>query len=397
MQRYGLFLVIVLIGLQIVWAKDPKDPAMYKKHKNFYGKEKDYLITDFDRFQHVREIQAYDPVFHFPPIRQDTTGTCWCFCTTSFLESELHRLGRGDIELSRMFTVYWEYVEKVRRFVREKGSSLVAEGSQPNAVIERMKQYGAVRASDYSGLLPGNTIHNHAPMLEDILDYLDYIKANALWQEEQVIANVRMILDRYLGRPPETITVQGEEMTPVEFLQNRLQLPLDEYVSIMSFKKIPFWTQDKYDVPDNWWLDDEYYNVPLPEFYEAIRSAIRQDFTLVIAGDVSEPGKYGWKDIGVVPSFDIPSDYINQDSREFRFYNNTSTDDHGMHLVGYKRFQGEDWFLIKDSASSAWRGEFDGYHFFHKDFIKLKTLAILTHRDAVAELLETFEAQKQKQ
>jgi len=37
---------------------------------------------------------------------------CWCFSTTSFLESEIYRLTQRKIKLSELHTVYWEYVEK---------------------------------------------------------------------------------------------------------------------------------------------------------------------------------------------------------------------------------------------------------------------------------------------
>jgi bleomycin hydrolase len=287
-----------------------------------------------------------------------------------------------------MYTVYWEYIEKIRRFVRQKGESLVAEGSQPNAVINIMKKYGAVRASDYSGLLGNAKVHNHRELHKEITGYLNYVQENELWFEDDVLANIKLILNRHLGAPPETIIVNGRDISPNEFMENVLQLPLDDYVSVMSFKKIPFWRQDSYDVPDNWWHSKDYYNVPLDNFYAAIAHAIQNRYSLVIMGDVSEPGKYGWRDIGIIPTFDIPSEYINQDSREFRFYNKTSTDDHGMHVIGYKKYKGEDWFLFKDSASSAWKGEFHGYHFFHKDYIKLKMLAFMAHRDAIADLLE---------
>ncbi|MBL7774998.1 MAG: aminopeptidase, partial [Saprospiraceae bacterium] len=36
---------------------------------------------------------------------QGNTGTCWSFSTTSFLESELIRMGKGTHDLSEMFTV----------------------------------------------------------------------------------------------------------------------------------------------------------------------------------------------------------------------------------------------------------------------------------------------------
>lgn len=381
-----LMSMISLPGL----AKDKKDRAFYETKKNFYDKDKEYLVTDYSPYEHVRSIEAYNPVYHTPPIRQDTTSTCWCFCTTSFLESELHRLGKGDYQLSRMYTVYWEYIEKIRRFIQQKGESLVAEGSQPNAVINIMKKYGAVRASDYSGFLGEATVHDHRELHKEILAYLDYVREHERWFEDEVLAHIKLILNRHLGAPPQMIVVDGVEMSPKEFMSNVLQLPLDEYVSVMSFKKMPFWTQDSYDVPDNWWHSKEYYNVPINDFCGAITQAIRNNYSLVIMGDVSEPGKHGWQDIGIIPSFDIPSEYIDQDSREFRFYNKTSTDDHGMHLIGYKRYKGEDWFLIKDSAASAWNGEFPGYHFFHQDYLKLKVLAFMTHRDAIPALLDNM-------
>jgi len=368
-----------------------KDIAVYKKEKNFRGKEDSILTLDFSKIAHPRSIEAYNPVFHFPPVRQDTSGMCWCFSATSLLETELFRLGRGKIELSRLYTVYWEYVEKVRRFVREKGNSLVDEGSQHNAVIARMRQYGAVRASDYNGLVDGAKLHDHDGLIAEIKTYLDFVKINKLWHEDEVIANVRLILDRYLGKPPEVITVDGQQMTPKDYLANVLKLPLEDYVVVMSFKKMPFWTQDSYDVPDNWWHCKDYYNVPLDDFYESIKTAIQRGYSLAIAGDISEPGNHGPDDLAIVPTFDIPAEYIDQDSREFRFYNKTTKDDHGVHLIGYKRFEGNDWFLIKDSWDTAWRGEVKGYFFYRGDYIRLKILAFMVHKDGIPELMQKYQ------
>lgn len=36
---------------------------------------------------------------------QASTGTCWCFATTSFMEAELLRMGKGTYDLSEMFIV----------------------------------------------------------------------------------------------------------------------------------------------------------------------------------------------------------------------------------------------------------------------------------------------------
>jgi len=75
-------------------------------------------------------------------------------------------------------------------------------------------------------------------------------------------------------------------------------------------------------------------------------------------------------------------------SRELRIYNGTTTDDHGVHVVGWMNHAGHDWFLIKDSGRSARRGRFKGYYFVRDDYIKLKVLSFMVHRDAVVDVLK---------
>lgn len=363
------------------------DTAFYEEQK-VWKEVKTVLTMDFSHIQKPESIESFHPLFHFPPIRQDTTSTCWSFSTTSFLESELYRIHHKKIKLSEMYTVYWEFVEKARRFVREKGNSEFRAGSEQEAVIDRIKQYGAVREKDYTGLLKGQTRHDHEAMFDEMTGYLDYIRENEIWDEEQVLSNIRCILDKTMGKPPEYITVDGKRMTPRQFRDDVLDLPLDSYVTLMSFKYLPFFTKGEYRVPDNWWHSENYYNVPLEDWYGAIQLAIEKGYSVGIGGDVSEPGKGRFDDIAVIPSFDIPSEYINQDAREFRYYNKTTTDDHALHIVGYQRLGDQDWFLVKDSGSSGYAGKYKGYYFFRGDWVKLKMMTIFVHRDAVKDLLK---------
>ncbi len=366
-----------------------KDVAIYKT-KEVKGKKRTYFSFDFSRIEKPGSLEEFKPLFHFPPLRQGNTGTCWCFSTTSFLESEMKRMGKSEVKLSEIYTVYWEFVEKARRFIREKGNSYFQHGSEHNAVTARMKQYGAVRESDYSGLLPGHKEHDHDKLFGEINNYLQFCKVNEYWDEEKAISYVQSILNKYLGKPPETIEVDGQTMTPKEYLESVLRLPLDDYLCFISFKYLPFYTKGEYKVPDNWWHSQDYNNVPLDEFYEAIVKALKNGYTVALAGDVSEPGMSGEDDIAIVPTFDLPAKLIDQDSREFRFENRTSTDDHAIHIVGYKESGGHSWFLIKDSMGSAFQGKFEGYYFYRDDYLKLKMLAFMVHKDAVSELLEKF-------
>jgi len=366
---------------------NPQDTAFYDEQ--FIWKEtKTVLTMDFSGIEKPESPKSFAPLFHFPPIRQDTTSACWCFSTTSFLESELYRIHQKKIKLSEMYTVYWEFVEKARRFVQEKGNSEFVAGSEQEAVIARIKQYGAVPAKAYTGLLKGQKRHDHSAMYDEMCEYLDYIRENEIWNEEQVLSNIRQILNKVMGKPPEQITYKGKDMSPQQFRDRVMDLPLDDYVSLMSFKYLPFYTKGEYRVPDNWWLSENYYNVPLEDWYTVLQHAVKKGYTVGIGGDVSEPGKGRFDDIAVIPSYDIPQAYINQDAREFRFYNETSTDDHALHLLGYLRLGDQDWFLIKDSGASAQAGEHKGYYFFRGDWIKLKMLTLFVHRDVVEDLLK---------
>lgn len=333
--------------------------------------------------------EVFKAQFHFPPIRQYVTGTCWCFSTTSFLESEVYRLTGQKIKLSEMYTVYNEYLEKARYFVRTRGETWPGQGSEDNAVTRMIKLYGAVPAEAFPGYIDDSR-HDHSRLSKEVRTYLDYVNDNDFWNEEAVLNHVRLILNQYLGTPPETITYDGKKMTPVEFVTDVLRLHPDDNLNVMSTLSIPFYTQGPLDVPDNWWHDSSYYNVPLDEWYELIVGAIDDGFTLVIGGDNSEPGWNGFEDACIIPDFDIPQDYINQDSREYRFHYGMTTDDHGIHLVGHTKIDDHDWFLIKDSGSSGHWGQFKGYYFMRDDYVRLKMLAFTVHKDALKDILHKF-------
>ena len=354
-----------------------------EKHKAL---ERD-LQSDMSGVYPPSSPTACKPVFHFPPVAQYNTNTCWSFSTTSFYESEIFRLSGKKIKLSELWTVYFEYLEKVRRFIRERGGSLVAEGGEGNALKRIWKTYGIVPAAAYPGYLKGREKLDHEGLIEEIRRYLDFVKSNNLWGERDVLNHVTVILNKTLGVPPQKFVYNGREMTPQEFLKNETPLNMDDYVDVMSTSYYPFYTFQEFAVPDNWWHNKDYLNLPLNEWYGLILKAIKAGYSVGIGGDVSEPGKLGFQDVCFIPSFDIPAVYINQDAREYRIANETTTDDHGIHLVGYSRIKGHDWFLIKDSGRSARWGRHEGYYFFRGDYIKLKMLTFTVHKDILKNIL----------
>ena len=351
-----------------------------------------YFIMDMNGMELPNKVDLYKQQWHFPPVSQGNTGSCWCFSTTSFFESEVFRLTGQKIKLSEMYTVYWEYVDKATRYIKEKGNSLFDQGSEANALKRVYKNHGIVPLEAYTALLANKKFYNHTEMFKEMSDYLKSIKAKNEWNEETNLNEIKNILNKYMDVPPTSIDYKGKTYTPIQFLNEVLQLNLDDYIDILSYKQEPFYKQVEYKVPDNWWHDQSYFNVPLTDFMNALINAVKNGYTVCIGGDVTEPGFSKKTQCALIPSFDIPSQYINDDARQFRFSNQTTQDDHGLHLVGYTVKEGKYWFLIKDSGSGSRNNNPDakefGYYFFSEDYIKLKMMDFMVHKNAVSNLLK---------
>lgn len=402
----SVLLLVVFVSVTILNAQDQiKDKAVFIEPKNefweqikaenekFLKKEeepKKKIHMDFSGMDLPKSPDEFDVQWHQPPISQGNTGSCWCFCTTSFFESEIFRLTKREIKLSEMYTVYWEFVEKARRFVQQRGDSYFAHGSMGNATIRIWKKYGVVAAEAYTGRLPGQKFHNHGQMFKEMKGYLESIKSNNAWNEADVLANIKSILNHTIGEPPLKVIVDNVEMTPLEYVDNVVQLNLDDYIDILSLKEMEYYKKVVHPVSDNWWFNSEYYNVPLDEFMAIINRALAKGYTIPFGGDTSEPGYDAHLEVAMIPTFDIPSKYIDEDSKQFRFSNKATTDDHCIHAVGIMKKGKDYWYLIKDSGSGAQNGPNKGYRFYHQDYVKLKMMDLMLHKEVLGELLGKF-------
>ena len=121
---------------------------------------------------------------------------------------------------------------------------------------------------------------------------------------------------------------------------------------------------------------------------------IKNGFSIAIGGDTSEPGFDPETQAAVIPSFDISEESIDESSRQMRFNNGSTTDDHAMHIVGYTEQNGKTWFLVKDSGAGSRNCDKNsncfGHYFMREDYIKLKIMSITIHKDAVKNTLTKF-------
>lgn len=362
---------------------------MFRKGQPSSGKKT--LKMDFSSRDIPKSIDEFKTVWSGKPVSQGATNTCWSFSTTSFYESEVKRISGLDVRLSEQYIVYYETIHKARQFVRTRGASLFDEGSETNAVARMAKMYGMAPLEAYSGLRLGQQFLDHTSMFEEMKKYLASVKESAAWDEQVVESTIRSILNHYMGPVPTSIDYKGKKISPMQYMKDVLKIDPDNYVDFMSLMEKPYWKQAEYDVPDNWWNSDVYYNVPLDVFMSIIDNSVKKGYSIAVGGDVSETGIYGTVGVAVVPTYDIPSAYIDESARQMRFSNGSTTDDHAVHLVGWAERKDGTWYLIKDSGSGAHNNPYaKGYYFYHSDYVKLKMMSFTIHRDAVKEVLDKF-------
>lgn len=324
---------------------------------------------------------------HTPSKSQGMTGTCWCFSTTSFLETEAMRLGKGEYELSEIFTVHHAYIGKAEAYVRLHGNNNFAQGALFHDAIESVRKNGIVRDSDYPGLWPYETGHNHGELARSLKGYLDgVLDVRRGGPSPKWLPGVKAVLDVYFGPLPEKIEVDGKTITPKQFADDVLGLDMDDYIELTSYLHMPFYTKVELLVPDNWSHYDDTCNVPLDEFLEIIKYALNNGYSVLYGGDVSEDtydsrgkGYAIWEEDKV----------ITPEEREKMWDNWSTSDDHGMHIVGLAEDEsGKTFFYVKDSGGPE-RGPHQGHIFLSENWVRAKADSIMVHKDGIpAEIKE---------
>jgi len=117
--------------------------------------------------QKTEEGYKFTPVVELkatPVKNQAASGTCWCFATTSFIESELLRMGKGEYDLSEMFIVRNNYTDKLKDNFLRQGKGNLGQGSVGHDFMYEFKTNGIVPDEIYNGLNYGSPNHNHSEL-----------------------------------------------------------------------------------------------------------------------------------------------------------------------------------------------------------------------------------------
>lgn len=332
-----------------------------------------------------------------PVKSQDATGTCWCFSTTSLVESECMRKGGEQPDISEMFTVRNIYKEKAENYIRRQGYARFDEGGLGHDVIQSIGRYGVVPESVYSGLKEGQKAHNHGAMVATLKTYLDSI----LKLKKPIPGNwedgVENILDGALGKAPQTFEFGGKTYTPQSYAKEVLKFNEADYVNLTSFTHHPFYRSFVVEVPDNF-SNGAYYNLPLTEFVGAVKKSVNKGYTVMWDADVSNKGFRMGSGYALSPAGDsipaatgfTPALTERQVTPEYRqeLYESLITqDDHLMHITGMgKDKSGKDYFVVKNSWGEK-SGPNGGFIYVSEPYFAINTITVIVPKSSLDKAL----------
>lgn len=346
-----------------------------------------------------------------PVKNQAASGTCWCFATTSFIEAELLRMGKGEYDLSEMFIVRQKYMNQLDDNYLRHGRGNIGQGSISPSWFTAFNQVGIVPEEVYSGINYGSKTHNHT----ELESYMAAIAGQAVKlrkRSPEYKELINSLFDIYMGKLPETFVYKGKEYTPKSFAES-LGIDENNYVMITSFTHKPYYQTFELEIPDNW-EHAQMYNLPLDEMMAAADHALQNGYTVVWDGDVSEKGFAYTHGVAINPEVEKADDYkdtdfarwqkmdekdrlaevfkferpypevnVTPEVRQEGYESFTTTDDHLMHLTGIAKDQnGTKYYITKNSWGTE-RNDFGGYLNMSESFVRAKTIFIMMHKDAL--------------
>ncbi len=330
---------------------------------------------------------------------QYRSGTCWDYATLGYLEAEILRKTGKTYDLCEMFVVNKDYMDNAGHYVRMHGYSQISEGGSCDDVLEVIRRHGICpeEAMPAPGSLTGDSLANFKvffPELEREVSSIVWSEGKpelnrytteeqaplrnkapkALWRE-----SVQAVIDRYVGKCPETFIYEGKTYTPLTFAES-LGLNLDDYVSLTSYTHHPFRQWFVIEAPYKWRLKPS-YNIPVEQLMDALDKAIDAGYTVAWGGDVS--GDFYRKEaVAFLPDGVKPTQELRQEQwDDWQF-----TYDHVMLIYGKAvDGQGRPYYLVKNSWGT--NSPYKGTWYMSRDYLALNTTYIFVNRNALPKAL----------
>jgi aminopeptidase C len=308
---------------------------------------------------------------------QFRSGTCWDYGTLGYFESEILRKTGRTYDLCEMFVVSKDYMDNATHYVRMHGYSQISEGGSCDDVLEVLRTHGICPedAMPTPGSLTGDSLANFKVFFPELTEVVKGIVRPGAkeplphWQD-----SVQAVIERYVGRCPETFEYEGRTYTPASFAAS-LGLDFDDYVSLTSYTHHPFNASFIIEAPYKWRLKPS-YNIPIEKLMAALDRALDKGYTVAWGGDVT--GDFTRTGLAMLPDGVKPT----QELRQEQWDNWQFTYDHVMLIYGKALDEnGVPYYMVKNSWGKS--GQYSGIWYMSRDYIALNTTYIFLNRKAL--------------
>ena len=312
---------------------------------------------------------------------QYRSGTCWDYGTIGFFESEILRQTGKVYDLCEMFVANRDYMDCATHYVRMHGYSQFTQGGSCDDVLEVIRRYGICPedAMPAPGSLVGDVLANFKefmPALEKMVEKIARKENKAPmehWQD-----SVLSIIERYIGRCPESFEYEGKTYTPKSFAES-LGLNLDKYVSLTSYTHHPFGQWFVIEALYKWRLKQS-YNIPIEQLMDILDKALDNGYTVAWGGDVT--GNFTRTGLAMLPDSVKPTQQLRQEQWD----NWQFTYDHVMLIYGKAvDEQGKPYYMVKNSWGP--QGDYKGIWYMSRDYMTLNTTYLFLNRNALPKKL----------
>ncbi len=330
-----------------------------------------------------------DTLYPTTPIKhQGKTSNCWAYAVASLFETEMIMECNDTINLSPEYWVRAKYEIQFDEYSKEKGEK-IARGGLGHTALLAFRQYGATPLSSYK------ECYNNKPDFPALLKEVRSLAKKAAGDKKHASAQagnntyreeLRNLLDTQMGIVSDSFPLKERTFTPKSLAQ---EFPAyhHEYIELTSFDNRPMHEPCLLKLTDNR-EQIPFFNVELDELMGIMTDALRNGYTFVWDGDVSEAGfsmKQGF-------AFYTGKE-VNARIRYKEFESGDTTDDHMMHIVGLAHNQhGERYFITKNSVGKV--GPYEGFIYLSEDYVKIKTVSILINKACVTTLRPTLALSK---
>lgn len=345
---------------------------------------------------------------------QASSGTCWCFAGTGFVEAEILRKYDVKLNLSEMYFVRWAYAKKFDRFVQMHGVTNLSCGGEVIDVLYALTDAGMITDEAYPGFMEGFTRHNHGELQNAIEGYAKVVtkKSSGRILFETYPKAVKGLLDAYLGEVPEDFVYNGVKYNPKSFAE-KYALDLNDYVQFTSFMDKELYKPFNIMIPDNW-TNTPSYNMGFDEMMDELDNALNNGYTVGWAQDVSDKGFSRKAGVAIVPTDDvnairesdpkafkkmtdaevlekqysfeyvIPEKDVTEEMHQQAYDDWSTGDDHSMLIVGIAHDQnGTKYYKVKNSWGET--GPYDGYWYCSEQFVRLHTVFFTVNKAAFSD------------